>query len=223
MESFTPSYLFKNRFGIYYFRVRVPSHLKQKHGIIKTEIRKSLRTSNRSEALAYARKMWVSLSEKEFQTSAYPPSKPEQQYCHRAENKPYECTVNNALESGQHALPIFQANNSATNQQQPFVVLGPQDPATTPAAEPAQSILLSEAYDEFYKWKSKDDWGETSKRKAKSVITQFIEIVGDKTCSELTQADMVNFRKIYLNLPKRIDQGQYKGKSCHEIAKMPMN
>jgi len=57
MESFTPSNIFKNRIGIYYFRDRVPYGLKQKHGITKTEIRKSLRTSNRSEALSCSRKM----------------------------------------------------------------------------------------------------------------------------------------------------------------------
>ena len=132
--------------------------------------------------------------------------------------------TSNSFETDLHSLPIFPENNSASNQQQLSEALGPQEAIQAPAAVGhSQSILLSEAYDEFYKWKSKDDWGETSKRKAKSVIGQFIEIVGDKPCNDLTQADMVNFRKIYLNLPKRIDQGQYSGKSCHEIARMTIH
>jgi len=57
-----PSYLFLSRHGIYYFRCRIPLAVKKQYTISKSEVRKSLRTSNYSEALRKARKLWVEMA-----------------------------------------------------------------------------------------------------------------------------------------------------------------
>jgi hypothetical protein len=63
MKSRTnPSYLFLSRHGIYYFRCRIPLEVKKQYTISKSEVRKSLRTSNYSEALRKARKLWVEMA-----------------------------------------------------------------------------------------------------------------------------------------------------------------
>ena len=63
MKSKTnPSYLFLSRHGIYYFRCRIPLAIKKQYTISKSEVRKSLRTSNYSEALRKARKLWVDMA-----------------------------------------------------------------------------------------------------------------------------------------------------------------
>ena len=63
MKSRTnPSYLFLSRHGIYYFRCRIPLEVKKQYTISKNEVRKSLRTSNYSEALRKARKLWVDMA-----------------------------------------------------------------------------------------------------------------------------------------------------------------
>lgn len=51
----TPSYLLKNSFGIYHLRLVVPKHLR--HTVGKREIKKTLRTGNRREALRKARRL----------------------------------------------------------------------------------------------------------------------------------------------------------------------
>ncbi len=51
----TPSYLLKNSFGIYHLRLAVPKHLR--HTVGKREIKKTLRTGNRREALRKARRL----------------------------------------------------------------------------------------------------------------------------------------------------------------------
>jgi len=56
----TPSYLLKNSFGIYHLRLAVPKHLR--HTIGKREIKKTLRTGNRREALRKARRLATILS-----------------------------------------------------------------------------------------------------------------------------------------------------------------
>ncbi len=53
----TPSYIFKNSFGIYHLRLRVPDHLRQSLG--KREIKKTLQTGCRRDALQKARRLVV--------------------------------------------------------------------------------------------------------------------------------------------------------------------
>ena len=57
-----PSYLFLSRHGIYYFRCRIPLEVKKQYNISKSEVRKSLHTSNYSEGLRKARKLWVDMA-----------------------------------------------------------------------------------------------------------------------------------------------------------------
>jgi len=52
-----PSYVHQNGFGVYYFRIAIPKHLKPV--LRKHEIRKSLKTTNYHYALKQARRMAV--------------------------------------------------------------------------------------------------------------------------------------------------------------------
>ena len=58
-----PSYLFLSRHGIYYFRCRIPQAYKKLYNVSKNEVRKSLHTSNYTEALKKARKLWVDMTD----------------------------------------------------------------------------------------------------------------------------------------------------------------
>jgi hypothetical protein len=62
MSSKAPSYLWKNRYGVFYFRLIIPSEKCYKHHL-KREIKKSLRTTNRQEAIAKARVLKVQLDD----------------------------------------------------------------------------------------------------------------------------------------------------------------
>jgi hypothetical protein len=45
MSTYSPSYLHKNRYGIFHFRCRIPSSIREKYNLKKVEVRKSLRTA----------------------------------------------------------------------------------------------------------------------------------------------------------------------------------
>ena len=60
MSSRIPSYLYKNRYNIYYFQWRFPKHLIHNN---KLFFRKSLRTKNKSDALKQVR-MWMVIMDK---------------------------------------------------------------------------------------------------------------------------------------------------------------
>jgi len=63
----SPSYLFKNRFGVFYFRSRIPKTIQTKYQIKQTEIKKSLRTKDHRQALNYARRMWVQMEDSDYE------------------------------------------------------------------------------------------------------------------------------------------------------------
>ena len=68
MSSRSPSYITKNRLGIYILQVRVPSNILLARPSTKPIIRKSLRTRNRRVALRHARRMIVQMEESNFES-----------------------------------------------------------------------------------------------------------------------------------------------------------
>lgn len=66
MSPYSPSYLYKNRFNKYYFRCRIPVSIRKKYNLKKEEVRKSLGTGNRTEALRLSRIMWVKLEQSDY-------------------------------------------------------------------------------------------------------------------------------------------------------------
>jgi len=66
MDFKNPSYITKNRLGIYYFQLRVPKQFCQNNPHLPPLIRKSLGTRNRREALRLARKMVVLMENTDY-------------------------------------------------------------------------------------------------------------------------------------------------------------
>ena len=56
----TPSYLYLNPYGVYYFRIVIPLDLQ--NFLDKREIKKSLRTSNRRQAIHIAQNLSVKVN-----------------------------------------------------------------------------------------------------------------------------------------------------------------
>ena len=88
MASLCPSYLFQNRFGVYYFRCRIPNDVKKEYHSNKTEIRKSLRTKDFRTALNCARRLWVQMTDNAFFIPKFAPDDTVETVC--------ACTVPNS-------------------------------------------------------------------------------------------------------------------------------
>ncbi len=58
-----PSFLCRNRLGVYCYMRRIPSHFRRSHPALPPFIRKSLLTRNRRKALRLARKLSVIFDE----------------------------------------------------------------------------------------------------------------------------------------------------------------
>ena len=66
MSTYSPSYLHKNRYGIFHFRCRIPISIRKEYNLKKVEIRKSLGTGNRTEALRLSRILWVEMEKTDY-------------------------------------------------------------------------------------------------------------------------------------------------------------
>lgn len=55
----SPTYLIRNRFGIYYFRIRIPKDIKHFYPNNKQELKRSLNTDSRRKAERRARNFWL--------------------------------------------------------------------------------------------------------------------------------------------------------------------
>ncbi len=61
-----PSYLFKSPEDIYYFRVRIPSFIRNLYSTSKVEVRKSLQTRDYATALRKSRCLWVEMEDTDY-------------------------------------------------------------------------------------------------------------------------------------------------------------
>ena len=59
MASFSPAFLYRNRFGIYCFQRRVPKHFRIANPKLPRFVRRSLSTRDRAVAITIARKLSV--------------------------------------------------------------------------------------------------------------------------------------------------------------------
>lgn len=66
-----PSFITKNRLGIYILNLRIPAHIRHQNPGMRASIQRSLHTRNRREALSAARKMVVWMENNSFNIEEY--------------------------------------------------------------------------------------------------------------------------------------------------------
>jgi len=67
MTSFSiPSYLYRSRHGIFYFRIRIPLFIQKKYHSNRREFRKSLNTRTLSSALDKSRRLYVTMEDTDY-------------------------------------------------------------------------------------------------------------------------------------------------------------
>ena len=237
-----PSYLYRNRYGIFYFQRRIPEHLRALNGSSTSPIfvRISLRTRNIKEALIKARRMSF-----EFDQIA-------QQYFHSPEDFAYAIKKYQELQTAYAKYPNYEDflehyQDSAENE------FGKVDDATSrftawatavglynnvarlssgSQAHPQSSqaelkqangltpIALSAAFQKFITEK-KQTWSRYSDMETtftKEVFPLLLEIAGDIPTTDLSSQHIIKYKETVLHLPKnRRKNPLYKCLSLQEI------
>ncbi|WP_028582314.1 site-specific integrase [Desulfogranum japonicum] len=240
MKSHVPSYVFKNRFGVFHFRARIPKDIREKYHIKKEVIQKSLRTKDQRTAMNLARVLWVKMSENNWLDEIEDKCAQDEQELAKGRRLYHELNkianrtdslqsdveeyMNTLASSEEQSLKKFaEYANEREVEKETQETCRPVQQVTPAVVEPVETpqetIILSKAYEQFVDWK-KNDWRPETTKKSAAAVEQLITIVGDIPCNRLTLDHMKTFRDMLMKLPSRVDLPPYKGKTYDEILKM---
>lgn len=199
-----PSYVYQNGFGIYYFRIAIPKHLKPV--MHKHEIRKSLKTTNYSYALKQARRLAV-ISErlflsgiidvKEIATAFRTSKEPE----HISKSVPESGYTDNIG----YAAPAGQQIQIVKHQSQSLPV--EKDPTNT-------SLKIKKLIDQYVQCQEvENSWTEKTKIENLAIFATLTEIIGNVHVSDLNHHVVDSFRSKLKCLPPNMNKcSKYRNK-----------
>lgn len=234
MTSKTPSYLTKNRLGIYLFQIRVPIKLR----LNKSLFRKSLQTRDRSEALKKSMRLKCMFddlvnryfdSTEEFAAGMKLLALYETKADHTEWNKVESFLMQ--LEPDEDALleraisyKKFKIDSRPTSSiTEAFAELSDKIEIIAEHYSKPESKPLSSLVDEFIKerqskWDTKNIKKNTKSLKPK--LDLFVEVVGDIDSAQLQIKHSVLFKNALLSMPKNRRKGIYKELTINEITSL---
>ena len=184
-----PTYLFQSLKSTYYFRMRVPTELQPV--LKRTELKKSLKTKNRSAALRLCR-AYITQAEQLFQRLRL------------------DMAASDGFGFVDAGIHVSHRNGKAVQNFQPH---------TAEIQEPKRLISLRELIT-LYVSEIISQRGETVARGIEKNLLRFMEIVTDKPLDQYTVEDKLRYRDILQQLPKCINRKRYHGLSIDEIAQL---
>ena len=202
-----PSYVYQNGFGIYYFRIAIPKHLKPV--IHKHEIRKSLKTTNYSYALKQARRFAV-ISERLFLSGIIDVK--EIAAAFRTGKEP-EHISKSVPESG-------YTDNIGYPTGQQIQIVKHQSQALPVEKEPANvSLKLKKLIDQYVQCQEvENSWTEKTKIENLAIFATLTEIVGNVHVSDLNHQVVDSFRSKLKCLPPNMNKcSKYRNKTIKQI------
>jgi integrase len=220
-----PSYIYRNRCGIFYFRVVVPHAIATSSG--SREFRLSLRTADRTEAIGASRYIALHVTELFDKLRAFTQDETSEMP-HRMDPERFKAWLENVKKQGRLRERIDELEEQNTNdliehkrelnslRQKAKVAAqiaysrGVLRATGVPAGEAAKSSgpLISQVIEDYARFKAaKDDWSGKTREENLAILSTFIRIVGDLPIAELTDDNMVSYvetlKKLPPNLTKR--------------------
>jgi len=168
-----PSYLLKNSFGIYHLRLAVPKHLRYVVG--KREIKKTLRTGNRREALRKARRLATILQDR-FDEMTFDNSI-------LGKNLEFESIKTKSDGTREVTGVKLDPDNLEADTAALDKLLGTNQ---QPAPVATNSITLQKLIEEYLEAMA-EDCNTRTLAGYKSHLDTFLEIIGDIQISEITR------------------------------------
>ncbi|MFC7460599.1 DUF6538 domain-containing protein [Hydrogenophaga defluvii] len=240
-----PSYLYRNRYGIFYFQRRIPEHMRAlKSGSTSPIfVRISLRTRNIREALIKARRMsfeFDQIAQQYFHSPedfAYAIKKYQELQAAYAQYPNYEDFLEHYQDSAENefgkvddATSRFTAWATAVGLYNSVIRQARTSPQQLSSSQPELKqanglipIALSAAFEKFIKekqqtWRTSSDMETTYKRE---VFPLLLEISGDISTTDLSTKQIIEYKEAVLQLPKnRRKSPKYRHLSLSELRKL---
>ncbi len=223
----TPSYLWRNKYGTYYFRVRIPLQLCQHFN--SSEFKRSLKTDSRRLAIRLAR-----IYRAEFDSTVdnlmNESSEKVRLITHvdllgnsitfDTGNNDEDFRLCNSMVSAQQSLISEQSERRAEELHQAQLAAIATAPAVIiPSPEPQPSPLYSEIIEVYLDEGEKDGrWTSKSKGQVESSLKLFQEFVGDLPIASIDKKITRGFKAQYLSIPSNQNKKpQYRDKTIVEL------
>jgi len=222
MSYKAPSYLYRNRFGIFYFRVVIPLQYRQ-YFIHKREIKRSLKTSNKKIALKLGRIYMSDLDKllSEIQSGKRRTSQLitfdniKLKNGNIVEKITLDHSQGNCEEDRRTLLSVLDQNQiqEQNNDVHPL----PQE------KQILDDYDLQTVSDKYCKSKVVDKtWSNDTSIENEATLALFIKMMGaEKKIKKITRIDLTLFREKFVLLPANMNKApRYKGKKIDEILQM---
>jgi integrase len=217
----TPSYLVRNRFGTYYFRLSIPLKF---HGIIADkakEFRRSLGTSSRREALHCARVWWVRLQAilLDFEHMAKESNKDKQELQDWFQER---LLKGEAKVIAEKQLRERKKKEKLNGYIKEFGGSPVANSTSGTQIVETDSPLFSEVVEQYIKEKvQKQKWsGTKTEMQNRATFKLFQRIVGDLPILQIKREHALQFGETLQRLPLNLNKLQeFQGKSIDEIIK----
>lgn len=206
-----PSYLLLSRHAVYYFRIVVPEAIRPLFG--RREIRRSLQTRNKREALIRSRELLVGVQR--LFTTAY------------QGNRPKLGALKGAWENGDQRGEgwvkwLGQQQWLHNEPQKPDTAYQALNPTGAPQGVPKLAPALSQVMAMFRESQEREGVSTKTLDDKQAVGNLLIRIVGDLPIDQYTKQDSKTFRETALKLPPllyRLPQGKSIKRIIEEATK----
>jgi integrase len=219
---YPPTYVYKNGFGRYYFRIAVPKEIRDIIG--KYEIRRSLKTTTYSIAVKRARRMAVVaevlFQQEHMKIKKYDANDPLNAFntaliikgsirvtngtleCGSIEMNPDKATQEKELLKA--LIKNLQDIDTTSSQQAKEIVV--VDNAIRQEPQPS-GMLLGELIEKYVRCQEDEgSWQEKTKQENQAIFSLLVRIFGDIPIQNITHDDTDGFRSTLLKLPPGINK-----------------
>ena len=207
-----PSYILQNSYGIWYFRIAVPKHLR--YTLKLKELKKSLRTLNRYDALRQARKLAVGALDL-FDNPKLTSDMVTNWLKIKTTTSP-DGSVTEEIEADP-SKPEEEARLLKAYRESKYS-------ANTPVWSPQENLLFSQAAKKYEEHITiQDKWDDKTLDENRAIYQVFIECVTDLSLDEITGDTAEEFLRILKALPpNRKKLLAFKNKSIKQIVAMKL-
>lgn len=196
-----PSYVHQNGFGVYYFRIAIPKHLKPV--LRKHEIRRSLKTTNYHYALKQARRMAV-IAEQLLQAGICDID-----------------AINSAFKESKTPSQIFlDAPGSGYHGYNSIHETMPATATATPhQSAPVRSANLRNLIEQYVQCQElENSWQHKTKEENKAIFETLVEIIGNIDLTEINHQTADTYRATLKRLPPNMNKSpKYRDKTVQQI------
>jgi hypothetical protein len=219
MNIKAPSYLYKNRHGVFYFRVVIPKKYQQ-YFTHKREIKRSLRTENKHIALKLSRlymvdfdKLLTEIKSGKRKTSELITIKDVQ--------LPNGSTLGEISIDHGNATSEYETLMAIINSDSPDNI-GNQSSNINTTSSINSSLTLSEVCDLYFEAKSIKDWSDTTYKENRAIFNLLEDLLGKATIfSSITRIDLTNAKNKLVKLPANLSKSKaYRDKTIDQILLM---